>query len=406
MSRAVARSREHVGRTQQQRRSRSRGHTGARRARPLHASAWTVLPLLLLAACGVREIDHAATAVDTSRDFGPARPLASGGTGAGAATAIAPISASNAGTAAPAVSIPIAGGGASPISTPLASAGVSGGTTSQPIAGVAAPAPVVATAPPALSGVTIDLGGTTVAKEDAIAFIHFGHSNMAGRAIGPQATRPYFFTELHPRAWMYHAGKPPEPAHEPNTAGDNSGPQFGGPGTALIKQAADLAPSKHFISLGFGKTSAYCSQFLPGSLYYDSVMQAAKAIKDRVTFGAIVVLLGITERHGTAADISGYSSCINKLVTAVRTDVGRPDLPLLINDYEAEATGELAITSAYAQSILPEIRKIPEVVSNSALVATDKLPMEDDHHFNFDGHKIYTMRVLQTMKDKGWFPWQ
>jgi len=48
-------------------------------------------------------------------------------------------------------------------------------------------------------------------------------------------------------------------------------------------------------------------------------------------------------------------------------DVGRPDLPLLICDYEMTATGALASTSAFAQSIIPEIHKIPMVVSNSAL---------------------------------------
>ena len=152
-------------------------------------------------------------------------------------------------------------------------------------------------------------------------------------------------------------------------------------------------------------TSAYCSQFLPGGLYYDQMMQAALAIKDRVTFGAIVILLGITERHGTTADITGYSSCINDLVTAIRTDVDRPDLPLLICDYEMEATGMLAPTSAFAQQIIPEIHKIPDVVSNSALVPTDGLQMEDDHHFNLEGHKEYVARLLQIMQDRGWFPW-
>ena len=32
--------------------------------------------------------------------------------------------------------------------------------------------------------------------------------------------------------------------------------------------------------------------------------------------------------------------------------------------------------------------------------------MQDDHHFNFDGHKEWTRRVLQIMQDKGWFPWK
>ena len=204
---------------------------------------------------------------------------------------------------------------------------------------------------------------------------------------------------------MYHAGSPPALAQEPFTADDDTSGTYGGPGTAIVKEAAALAPSKYFISLGFGKTSAYCSQFLPGALYYDTLMKAALSAKGRVTFGAIIIMLGITERHGTSADITGYSSCINKLVTQIRTDVGRPDLPLLITDYEQEATGTLAVNQPFAQSIIPEIRKIPTVVSNSALVPTDMLGMQDDHHFNFDGHKEWVRRLLQIMKDRGWFPW-
>src|SRR5205814_3483236 len=158
---------------------------------------------------------------------------------------------------------------------------------------------------------------------------------------GPATTKTYFFSTA-PHAFMYHAGTPPALAVEPYTADDDTSGLYGGPGTAIVKEAAELAPSKYFVSLGFGKTSAYCSQFLPGALYYTNVMQAPMAIKGKITFGAIIVMLGITERHGTAADISGYSSCINKLVTQIRTDVGVPDLPLLITDYEHEATGALA----------------------------------------------------------------
>jgi hypothetical protein len=361
--------------------------------------SWGALALtaaILLAACGVQEIPHKQAAVNLNNDFGP-------GTGAaGSVVTVAPPTlVGSAPSATPgSSSMPSMGGSAGAIGV-AGTAGVPAvSTTSNPMldAGM-----LPATMPP--PAMTLDIGGTAVAKEDAIAFIHFGHSNMAGRATGPTATRPYFFTETDPHAWMYHVGQPPALAKEPYTADDDTSGTYGGPGTALVKEAAALAPDKYFISLGFGKTSAYCSQFLPGSLYYDSVMKAPLAIKDHVTFAAIVIMLGITERHGTAADISGYSNCINQLVTAIRKDVGRPDLPLLITDYEQEATGLLAVGQSFPNSIIPEIRKIPTVVSNSALVPTDALGMEDDHHFNFDGHKLWIQRLLQIMKDKGWFPW-
>jgi hypothetical protein len=372
--------------------------------------AWLYLCLCGTAACGVIEYPHDLSQLDPTSDFGPSsspsagagasaggaavalvpQPMAAGATGTGQAGA--PMTAGSAAGNAGAAAAPAAGRGAPPIA----------GAANLPAAGAAAAGMA---APPPAAADALNLGGTNVAKQDVIAFIHFGHSNMAGRATGPTATRPYFMTETDPHAWMYHVGKAPELAKEPYTAGDDLSGTYGGPGTALVKQAVKMAPSKYFMSLGFGRTSAYCSQFLPGSLYYDSLSKAAIAIKDHVTFGAIVIMLGITERHGTSADISGYTDCINKLVTAVRKDVGRPDLPLLITDYEQEASGLLAINSSFAQMILPQIRKIPSVVSNSVLVPTDGLGMQDDHHFNFDGHKVWTQRVLDLMKSKGWFPW-
>jgi hypothetical protein len=360
--------------------------------------------------CGVHAYPQAQAAVNPNNDFGPP---AGTSTTAGSPDLSNPVVQMPGTTAGTTGTLPVitTGGVAGslilptagiPALMPMGTAGAAAGPGA--IAGSGGMAGAMMPTMMPTSGLT--LGDATVAKENVIAFIHIGHSNMAGRAIGPTATRPYFFTETDPHAWMYHTGKPPALAKEPDTADDDLSGTYGGPGTALIKQAVGLAPDKYFMSLGFGKESAYCSQFLPGALYYDTLIAAPKAIKDKVTFGAIVIMLGITERHGTAADVTGYSGCINQLVTAIRTDVGRPDLPLLITDYEQLATGDLAIDQPFAQSIIPEIHKIPMVVSNSVLVPTDGLGMQDDHHFNFDGHKVWTGRLLQIMKDKGWFPWQ
>jgi hypothetical protein len=268
-------------------------------------------------------------------------------------------------------------------------------------------------APPPPSGITVNINGVMVPKEKVVGFIHFGHSNMEGRGTGPSTSRPYFFQDADPHGWIFRNGAF-TPALEPNTAGgaDNLVQWFpgevvplGGPGTALIKEAVAMAPDHYFISLGFGQASAYCSQFLPGHLYYDNVVAAAKSLKGGIIFGAIIVMLGITERHGTAMDISGYSDCINSLVTSIRADVGVPDLPLLLTDYEMGATGMLAPDQPFALSIIPEIHKVPSVVSNSALVPTDSLAMIDDHHFDLDGHRMWSQRALTIMKTKGWFPW-
>ncbi|MEO6603924.1 MAG: sialate O-acetylesterase, partial [Polyangiaceae bacterium] len=164
-------------------------------------------------------------------------------------------------------------------------------------------------------------------------------------------------------------------------------------------------PNYYFISLGYGVPSAYCSQFVPGGLYYDNLIAAPKAIKGRVTFGAIFVYLGITERHGTAQDQANFANCINTLVTAIRNDVGVPNLPLLINDYEVEGSGDFVVGGAVYNAIYPQIQKIPTTVTNSALVSAKGLGMQDDHHFNLDGQRTWAQRAMMMMQQKGWFPW-
>jgi len=353
----------------------------------LRRSAKVLVAVIGTCACGVVEHPHQQQAVDHSDDFGPlggAPPT----TAPGAGGALASAGTGN-GTA-------LGGAGGAP-----GVAGGGGSGTPPPAGGSAGAPPVVTGAAGApSSGVTITLGGVNVPKEKAIAFIHIGHSNMYGEASTPFSSRAYHYTETNPHAFMYKVGSSPVLAKEPTAGGPGAGP-----GTALVKEAVALAPDYYFISLGYGQPSAYCSQFVPGGLYYDGLISAPKAIKGRVTFGAIFIYLGITERHGTAADVNGFPDCINTLVSAIRNDVGEPNLPALMNDYEVEAKGEFVVNGDVYNAIYPQIQKTPSVVSKFALVSAATLAMQDDHHFNFDGQRTWAQRALKTMKDKGWFPW-
>jgi hypothetical protein len=375
-----------------------------RRDRIIAVAGWLVAASGL--ACGVHgEADTVANGAAGSSSTGAAGNVSvTGASGNGAAGSVGTTGAAGSTTGA-------AGSSTGADGSMLGAAGSMDAGGASGTSGAAGMAP--------LSGITVNIGGTDVPKENVIAFINFGHSNMAGRGVGPTGTRSYFFGAPDPHAWMYHSGKGFQPAVEPNTAGDGgntvNGMVSGGPSTALVKEAAALAPGKYFVTIPFAQGSAYCSQFLPNALYYDKLITGAKELKGKVTFAAIVILLGITERHGTQADINNYPQCINQLVTAVRNDLGEPNLPLLLNDYEMGTTGPLAPvqSDAFFVAIRPKILMVPSVVSNAVIIPTDNpiIPIEidtstnDEHHFNLDGHKEYVSRVLQTMKDKGWFPW-
>jgi hypothetical protein len=380
-----------------------RGIAGRLASAAKRGSTPWVLVTLLAVACGVEE--HANnSAVNAPVDNGGGiSGSTSGGVGDDGGTAGTSGSGSS-------------GGGSSSSS----SGGASSDDASSTLPTSDAGAPPPSEGGPPLSGIMVDINGTMVPKEKVIAFIHLGHSNMAGRGGGPPASRPYFFTDKDPHAWLYRNTF--QPALEPFTAGDelNGQPSYpgqqapvGGPGTPLVKQAAGMAPGYYFLSLGYGKESAYCSQYLPGHLYYDAMIQNPKALVGKVTFGAIVIMLGITERHGTAQDITGYPQCINQLVTNIRNDVKEPNLPLLLTDFEMLAT-DVPANSTFGQQIIPQIHMVPSVVSNSAIVPTDNntpgtgtivmLP-PPTHHFDLEGHRVWTQRALNIMKQKGWFPW-
>jgi hypothetical protein len=394
-------------------------HVGNRRR-------WVSLNVaLVLVACGVTEHPHegATVEVDTNDDFAPAVGPAT--VSPAVTTSAPPSTATNTNTTATTTTAPSRTSDTDDPSTAVTSrptdtsnttstattSNATGNTSTNTATSTAEETTSTATTETAGGGpepgMTINLGGVDVPSEKVVAFIHIGHSNMAGRARSPSDSRDYHFTDTDPHAYMYHTGSAPELAVEPHTAGDNEAIRgnIGGPGTALVKEAVALAPDHYFVSLGFGQASAYCSQFLPGALYYDKLIAAPKAIKGRVVFGGIFIYLGITERHGSAEDRTGFAQCINELVTAIRTDVGVPDLPALMNDYEVGGTGEFVVGGEVYTAIKPQIDECPTVVSNFALVSTEGVAMQDDHHFNLDGQRTWAQRALETMQTKGWFKW-
>jgi len=266
----------------------------------------------------------------------------------------------------------------------------------------AAPSAVPPASPP---GVGITINGTFVPKDKAIVFIHFGHSNMAGLAQVPNSMRPYFFT-TGPKLWSYQGGGKFVPAVEP-TAPDPPVHLGAGPGMAWLRAAqAAAGPDYHFISVAKGHGGSPSTDFVKGGLYYSAFMDKAIELKGKVTFGGVFIMLGITERHIPLAQQDGMPGRIKQIVADIRADLGEPNLPVLHTQYEVEATGDLALTSAVGKKIAPLIEMLPSMIPNLALVPTDKTTLIDNHHFDMVGHKLWADRGIQIMIDRGWFPWK
>jgi hypothetical protein len=255
-----------------------------------------------------------------------------------------------------------------------------------------------------ISGTGITINGKFVPKEKAVVFLHIGHSNMRGQASLPTSLRPYFYN-TEDGLWSYRGGSytlAKEPTAPEGTM------TYAGPGMAILHSARGAAApgsDVQFISIGYGVGSKTSVDYQKTGVYYPIFMGWAGALKGKVTFGALVVMLGITERHLAVDQIPGFPSRMAQIIADIRADLGEPNLPVLFCDYEMTATGDLAPTGAVGKVILPLVRQLPGLVSNLVLVPTDKLPLEDDHHFNLQGHKDWAARLIALMQSNGWFPW-
>jgi hypothetical protein len=255
------------------------------------------------------------------------------------------------------------------------------------------------------SGAGVTINGKFVPKEKAVVIIHIGHSNMRGQATKPSSLNSYFYN-TQDGLWSYKGSF--TLAKEP-TAPEGT-MTFAGPGMAMLHsgQAALQAGSDvQLISVGYGKGSVTTVDYQKSTnTYYPIFMNWAQQLKGNVTFGALVIMLGITDgEHLPTAQVPGFPSRVAQLVSDIRADLGEPNLPVLFCDYEQMATGTLAPTGSVGMVMQPLIRMLPGMISKLVLVPTDGLEMQDDHHFDMQGHKDWSDRVIMLMKSNGWWHW-
>jgi hypothetical protein len=366
---------------------------------PTHGRLTLLVALAIAAAtgaCGIREHNvHPIT--DPPPPPGnpdPGTGGASGGSGGNPGSAGAGGSSSQGGSR--------AGSGGGGRGGSGGAAGGSGGTANGGAAGGSSGAPDMAPAVPANA---VSIAGTIVPREKAIVILHLGHSNMLGEAEGPDALRPFFF-EPQPRLWSFRGNGNFIPAVEPTASGGRSR-DTAGPGMGLLRAAAMRAAGDvHFISIGYGVGSATSEDWQKGALgHYERVMNLAVQLRGRVTFGAAVIMLGITDRHLPLARQNGFAANVAKIAASIRADLGVPDLPILHTDYEMEATEDLSPDGEVGMRFIPQIRALPMQITRCALVPTDNLGMEDDHHFDMTGQKDWSDRAMQILVDRNWAPW-
>jgi hypothetical protein len=247
-------------------------------------------------------------------------------------------------------------------------------------------------------------------------FLHLGHSNMAGRATGPADLRPMFY-DVHPQLWSYHwmnmvtgKGMPFQwrPGKEPMSPDDMTGTKAG-PGMALLKTAlARSGPGQYFVSIGHGHSGTeggHCRNYRKTGLLYNIVMGPALALKGKVTFGGIFVMLGTTERYFDLTVQKGFGDCLKGLAEDIRGDLGDVNIPFLVSDWEGRS-GDKDPNGPVGKIIIPQLKAAPEAIMRAGFIPQDATyTYADMNHYDMASYKKWAEAGLDLMIQKGWAPW-
>lgn len=264
------------------------------------------------------------------------------------------------------------------------------------------------------------LGGVEVPKEKMMVYLLIGHSNMAGidtrNADGVAAANTWSYTWFKDKKWI--------PAKETpgNSVNGFSGRGEGGLGMPFLKTMIKAFPDYHFgvvstatvsctlkgVNTGNNNSGfeADSNRYWKGAKLYNEIVTAAKEVQKDVTLAGVICMLGSVDATRTSEETCrSYSDDAKQMVTDLRADLGAPNLPFLMAEYEAGATGKFALTMPWPAIVDAQIKLIPSKLSLSATINSVGVQMADDHHYTFlVGHQELAKRVVDMIKTKNWMP--
>jgi len=251
------------------------------------------------------------------------------------------------------------------------------------------------------------LNGKPLNPDQVVVFIHIGHSTMAGRSDTPEYLRPFNY-ETHPQLWAYSAGGHWRQAKEPLSPDSMTG-KWAGPGMSILRTALALAPDRTMVSIGHGHSGlngGVCRNYRKGRPLYDTVMVAARELKGRVTFGAIFAMFGLSEVNDLA-NAPHFGDCIAGLAQEMRAELGEPELPFILGDWEVGARAGVGPDSEAGRIIIPQVKQLPARIAFMGVVPTEGLSINpaDEHHLDMAGNKQWAERAFGILKSNGWIRW-
>ena len=117
-------------------------------------------------------------------------------------------------------------------------------------------------------------------------------------------------------------------------------------------------------------------------------------------------MLGVVEASRTTDTVCrAFSDDLKQMVAALRQDLGQPNLPFIMGEYEAGAGAEFAVTRPWPKIVDEQIKLLPFKLALSATVNSVGIAMKDDRHYSADvGQPEFARRVIAVIQSKGWGP--
>lgn len=263
------------------------------------------------------------------------------------------------------------------------------------------------------------LGGVDVPKEKIVVYLLIGHSNMAG------VDYTHLDATATPNAWNYTwaTDKTWIAAKESRTSRAGlSSRGAGGPGIPFLKNLTQAYPGYHFGVIANASVSSTCkgintgnnnsgfdpddNRYWKGARLYNEIVIAAKEVQPHVTLGGVLCMLGSVEATRTNETVCrSFSDDLAQLAKDLRADLGEPNLPFIMGEYEAGATRNFALTLPLPAIIDQQIKLLPSKLPFSGTVNSVGVTMLDDHHYSADkGQPEWAKRAFALIQNNKWYP--
>jgi hypothetical protein len=279
----------------------------------------------------------------------------------------------------------------------------------------------------------IVLGGVSVPKDHFIVYLGIGHCNFAGRnsLTADTATNPH--------AWNYawnSQGKNDSQwvlAQEHNGGNSDGNTAIGyngltqrgtgGPSMPFLKGMVQQNPG-YYVGMITNALSGATVRLNAGNVItgvpssdldtywkagggnrYKEIIGLAQKVKNDVTFGGILCMLGLDEVcDGSQAGTSTIKNDFIQMVSDIRIDLGLPNLPFFVNHYEMGAANCFLPTSALGVIVVKAIDSLPKALSYCDTVSNAGCTYRDDHHFTTQGENLWASNAVACIAKHGWFP--